>query len=370
MADNQLQVSFSGDASGLTSAAGQAGDAIKQITDAVTAVQKSLGQLQTALGMAFRKPDTSGVQSAAEAATAAVSATAAAMAVGAGAGLDAEVDAQAAALVAVAAGQTEQTATVTAGFNQRVQASKSAASQMQSDWERAVTTTTQHFADGLLKMGQGTESFQKVVNQTANALETSLVNSAAKMLSTWINTEMQKLFVTQASVQARNASETTGAAESRLLSFETAQKQALNNAAAAAGAAYNAMAGIPVVGPALGAAAAAATFTAVEAFGALASAAGGYDIPAGIDPLVQAHAQEMILPARIANPMRDMLSDYAAGGSGPTAASAASGGGDTHNWHISALDSRSFETFLRRNSDTLAGVLNDKVRAGAKVAGR
>ena len=48
---------------------------------------------------------------------------------------------------------------------------------------------------------------------------------------------------------------------------------------------------IPFVGPFL------APGIAAE-MAALASAAGGYDIPAGVNPLTQLHAQEMVLPAR------------------------------------------------------------------------
>jgi hypothetical protein len=72
--------------------------------------------------------------------------------------------------------------------------------------------------------------------------------------------------------------------------------------------AASAMAGIPIVGPEL----AAAAFHAMEGLGIeameLAMAAKGYDVPAGVNPIVQVHEQEMILPAHIANPLRDMLS--------------------------------------------------------------
>ncbi len=78
---------------------------------------------------------------------------------------------------------------------------------------------------------------------------------------------------------------------------------------------YEAMASIPYVGPALGIAAAATAVLAgvarvqqIESTNASASAAGGYDIPAGVNPIVQTHQQEMILPADIAIPLRAALS--------------------------------------------------------------
>jgi hypothetical protein len=342
MADTDLRITFSGDASGVKTAAADASEAIKSVGSGAGAVQAPLDQFGQALTTAFQPPDISG-------ATAAM-----------------------AQLVAAAvAAQAAIVAANSSSADKNVQTHRAANSQIEADWNRSVGATTQKFADGLLKMAQGSESFSKVINQTANQIETYFVNSGAKIVSDWLFVETQKSASTSAGVATRNAAEQTGAAESRLISFETAQKTAFNNAVSAATGAYNALAGIPIVGPVLGAAAAAVTFTAVEAYGALASAAGGYDIPAGVDPLVQAHAQEMILPARLANPMRDMLAGYAAGpsASGAGAQASAGSGGDTHNWHINAMDPKSFETYLRRNSDVLAGALNAKVRAGAKIAG-
>ena len=420
MADSDLEITFSGDASGLKSAAADAGDAIKGLGDGVAAAQESLKRFKTAIESAFKPPDTSAVTAAAgQAATGLLSAaggyadlTAAATAAGqasaqwaddiglggasvsqlsqqftAGAqaagvfqsaaqqsalgSASAFTDAQAAQLAAATAVASSLTAINAQSNAQVTAANRQAAEAYAADWKRNVTPVIQTFGDGLLRMAQGSESFSKVMNQVAEKIETDFVNMIARNLSSWLMSQTAQTAATQGGVAARTAAEQAGSLQSRLLSFAATEKQILNNAVAAATGAYNAMASIPIIGPALGAAAAAATFTAVEAFGNLASAAGGYDIPAGVNPLVQAHAEEMILPARIANPMRDMLGAYAANTNAPSAANgdAGQGGGDVHHWHISAMDPRSFETYLRRNSDTLAGALNAKVRAGAKIAG-
>lgn len=86
------------------------------------------------------------------------------------------------------------------------------------------------------------------------------------------------------------------------------------DAAMAAGSAAAAVAGIPVVGPALAATAFAETMAMVMSGLAVASASGGYDIPAGVNPLVQTHAEEMILPAQYANVIRDMAEGGGGGG--------------------------------------------------------
>lgn len=45
---------------------------------------------------------------------------------------------------------------------------------------------------------------------------------------------------------------------------------------------------------------------AAAAFAPAASAAGGYDIPAGMNPITQLHAREMVLPAKQADVIRGL----------------------------------------------------------------
>lgn len=106
-------------------------------------------------------------------------------------------------------------------------------------------------------------------------------------------------------------------------------------AAKAAASAWAAISAIPLVGPFLAPVAAAAALAGVLALGANISAAGGYDIPAGLNPVTQLHAQEMVLPADLANKVRGMT-----GG----------GGGDTHV-HFHAIDIQSFRDFAKRNPE-------------------
>lgn len=85
------------------------------------------------------------------------------------------------------------------------------------------------------------------------------------------------------------------------------------NAAEAASGAAASQAAIPFVGPALAIGAFAAIMAMVlGARSSIKSAAGGYDIPAGINPVTQLHAEEMVLPAEHANTIRQL---GAAGGS-------------------------------------------------------
>jgi hypothetical protein len=86
------------------------------------------------------------------------------------------------------------------------------------------------------------------------------------------------------------------------------------------------------------------------AFAPAASAAGGFDIPAGLNPLVQTHAEEMILPEHIANPLRDSLANGGVGGG--------------NHYHINAIDARSFEQFLKDNPSALSAGMKNAARRG------
>jgi len=87
------------------------------------------------------------------------------------------------------------------------------------------------------------------------------------------------------------------------------------SAAKAAAEAAASQAGIPIVGPALAVGAMAAMEALVMGLiDSLPSAAGGYDIPTSVNPVIQAHGGEMVLPRDIAEPLRANLGAGAGGG--------------------------------------------------------
>lgn len=99
--------------------------------------------------------------------------------------------------------------------------------------------------------------------------------------------------------------------------------------------------------PAFGAAMAAASL----AYAPVASAAGGWErVPYDGMP-TELHKDEMVLPAKIADKVRD-----------------GAGGGDTHHYHISAIDSRSFETYLKNNPSAMANAMRHARRNGWAMA--
>ena len=88
-------------------------------------------------------------------------------------------------------------------------------------------------------------------------------------------------------------------------------------------------------------------------FGSILSARGGYDIPAGLNPITQLHEREMVLPAKQADVIRDMAN----GGS-------TRGGGDTIIIH--AVDAKSFKQLLMDHPDAVAGAVKKHVRANGR----
>lgn len=102
----------------------------------------------------------------------------------------------------------------------------------------------------------------------------------------------------------------------RVLSKTSAAGQIADNAGVAGAAATASAAAIPLIGWEIAPAAGAAAFSSAMGYmGVLASAAGGYDIPGNINPIVQTHAREMILPAKIADTVRNLADSGAGTGS-------------------------------------------------------
>lgn len=194
----------------------------------------------------------------------------------------------------------------------------------------------------------GTASFGQFVNNMWGGIVDMAFKAVEKMVSNWILYELTKSGVTSMGVAQRTAAEAAGHTASAAMDFIATLKAVTNAAVKAATGAFNAFASNPFT-LAFAPAAAAATFVAVEAFGALASASGGYDIPSGVNPVVQTHAEEMILPATLANPLRNMLAanGNGVGGSGASNDNGGSAGGDHYHIAVSALDTAGLDAFMR-----------------------
>lgn len=134
------------------------------------------------------------------------------------------------------------------------------------------------------------------------------------MLKSWIAGEAKKLALKLGFLGQETAAQ--GAASSAAVGIKTAETMAVvsGNAAQAGAGAAASQAPIPIIGPALAMASMAAIFASVMALGGkMKSARRGYDIPRGINPIVQTHEEEMILPSGPSKALRQLAAMADAG---------------------------------------------------------
>jgi len=181
-------------------------------------------------------------------------------------------------------------------------------------WRDVGKSMDNAISSSLAKLLQGTQSLAATMRSLMVGAANAIAQAFAKQAASNI-VEMGKQALVGKSIRAQ---------------------EIRGDAGAAAAGAYRAIVGIPYVGPILAPIAAAVAYGGVMAFD---SAEGGYDIPGGLNPLVQTHAREMILPANLADTIRGLAAN-----GGPSA-----GSGDVHNhtWNVNAIDARSFDQFLR-----------------------
>ena len=159
---------------------------------------------------------------------------------------------------------------------------------------------------------KGTLSIKGLLQGLVSAVLDSIANMVAKIIAQWIAMKIQQLII----------SKTAGVSEVAV------------NASIAATAAMASVAAIPVYGWAMAPGVGATTYAAAMAYEA--TAAGGYDIPANVNPITQLHAREMVLPANLADSVRNMAGKGGAQSSGQAV-----------TLNINTLDSASFSSYLR-----------------------
>lgn len=184
----------------------------------------------------------------------------------------------------------------------------------------------QKMMTGQMTLAQGLKSiWQSVLSTIAGVI--------AQVLAKWIASKIAMLVFGKTTAMSEIAS--------------ASAKAGANGVASWAAAPWPINMGAPAFGAAMAAAAA--------AFAPAASAAGGYDIPAGVNPITQLHAREMVLPAKQADVIRRM----------------ADGGGDdarpieVHvHQNISAWDSVDARRALMDNQPALIEAIKNAHRNG------
>ncbi|RQO57969.1 hypothetical protein DBR47_14340 [Paucibacter sp. KBW04] len=203
----------------------------------------------------------------------------------------------------------------------RGQIAVESAAEMNAIWTDLSGRMSSLWDSGVNAMMNGTLTWRNAMRAIGAEMVGWFAGVVKKKVVAWALGEQAKTGATAAGTAQRWLMESWAAAKSVALWAATAVKNIMTSAWEAMAAAWKAVVGIPYVGPVLAVAAAGAAFAGVSAIaGKVASAEGGYDIPAGVNPMTQLHEKEMVLPAKQADVIRDLAdggSGGAVGGGGP-----------------------------------------------------
>lgn len=205
-------------------------------------------------------------------------------------------------------------------------------------WQEAQQQMSQAFTAMLTR----TQNFRTAMNNFFKSMgQTFIQEMVTKPLAGMMQRMVQESAIYKMIFGTRETLETAASAKTAATkATETTAVVGANATQAASGAAAS-QASIPYVGPILAVAAMAAMMAAVMGLMGggggsststtttrIPSAAGGWDIPAGINPLTQLHENEMVLPAEHAQTIREMAGQQ--GGSDSTIIINSTGGDFIH----------------------------------------
>ncbi len=230
---------------------------------------------------------------------------------------------------------------------------RAAAGDVAKIWDQAGSQIEHTLMASFNRMIVSGGNFRQQMQRIAAQVQTALLTAIEKTVLSWITGENAKTAATVAGTAARSAAEEAAGSAGLASMALKAIKAIVNDASQTFAGIFAFLA--PEMGPAAAGPAAAGEAMVMAAAGEIVSAAGGaWSLPG--DMLVFAHQGESILPAHIADPMRDFFTSAAAGGRADGAA-----GGDV-NFHVYAMDSRDVMNFFKRNGATLARVLKGEQR--------
>ena len=211
-------------------------------------------------------------------------------------------------------------------------------------WEEAQQQMGQAFSAMLSRA----QNFRTAMNNFFKSMgQTFIQEMVTKPLAGMMQRMVQESAIYKMIFGTKETLETAAAAKTAATKATETTAVVSSNAVQAASGAAASQASIPYVGPILAVAAMAAMMAAVMGLMGsgggggstttttrIPSAAGGWDIPAGINPLTQLHENEMVLPAEHAQTIRDMAGQ---GGGGDTIVINTTGGDFIHKKDLAKL---------------------------------
>ena len=212
-------------------------------------------------------------------------------------------------------------------------------------WQEAQQQMGQAFSAMLSK----TQNFRTAMNNFFKSMgQTFIQEMVRKPIAGMLQRMVQESAIYKMIFETKETLETAAAAKTTATKATETTAVVGSNAVQAASGAAASQASIPYVGPILAVAAMAAMMAAVMGLMGggggssttttttrIPSAAGGWDIPAGINPLTQLHENEMVLPAEHAQTIREMAGQ--SGGDNSTIIINTTGGDFVHKKDIAKL---------------------------------
>ena len=212
-------------------------------------------------------------------------------------------------------------------------------------WQEAQQQMGQAFTAMLTR----TQNFRTAMNNFFKSMgQTFIQEMVTKPLMGMMQRMVQESAIYKMIFSTKDTLETAAAAKTAATKATETTSVVTANATQAASGAAASQASIPYVGPILAIAAMAAIMAAVMGLMGggggsqttttttrIPSAAGGWDIPAGINPLTQLHENEMVLPAEHAQTIREMAGQ--SGGDDSTIIINSTGGDFIHKKDLAKL---------------------------------
>jgi hypothetical protein len=250
--------------------------------------------------------------------------------------------------------EAEVDANISRGLDEAAQRAAVKRAEIQKRQADTISRELERAIDGpLTKMIEGTERVSVAFRQMGQRIVTSVIEAFEKMLIHQIVHEAQMLILHAATNEAKVASDATAAAQTKSIETTLGIKQIVHAAAVAAAKTYASIAEIPIVGPFIAPAAAAAAFAGVIAFESIAAAEEGAYV--GRTQPVLAHAGEIILNPTQTRDVGAMAKSFNEGG----------GGGTSINIH--AFDSKSIANFLHGNRSAFMNLVRTAIRNGHRI---
>jgi hypothetical protein len=226
-------------------------------------------------------------------------------------------------------------------------------------FDKAFKTIESDFFKAQQSIINGTMSVSRAFGKMGVDIVQQMEESAEKMVLKWAEHEAMMLLIHLAVKGGMVATDAAAAATSNSIAASSGMKQIFIFAKEAAAGAFKSMAGIPLVGPELGAVAAGITFAAVMALGTL---GGGYDqggvIPGSGAVPILGHGGERVLTTGQTSTFDKMVTNMT------TTASNSRSVHLNYNPRVSAYDSAGLGNTLHGHADVIVDIVQDALRTG------